>query len=212
MNVEILPAILAKNITEVREKLKCIKGLTDWVHLDVMDGRFAANASWNSPDDLMHMRVAPKIEMHLMVMSPGQVYLDWIRAGASRIVWHLEAAANHSEMIADLHRHSIEAGIAINPETSISALEPLLSSLDRVVIMANTPGASGQSFREDALEKIKALRAKWPKGVIEVDIGINPETAKKVLDAGANVLIAGSALFNAPTPQEGLEALRVAIK
>lgn len=209
--IEIIPAILAKNITEVREKMKMVEPCVQWVHLDVMDGVFVANATWNNPDDLMHMRLAAKVEMHLMVVNPENVYLGWIQAGASRIMWHLEATSRHADIAADARRRGVEVGIAINPETPVTALEPFLPLIDRVLIMANTPGASGQVLREDTLEKIQELRARWPHGTIEIDIGINPETAEKVVKAGANALVSGGFIFNAPTPEKGIEALRSAI-
>jgi ribulose-phosphate 3-epimerase len=211
MNIEIIPAILAKNITEVREKIKLVEPHVQWVHLDVMDGVFVPNVSWNNPDDLMRMRLPVKMEVHLMVAHPEEVYLNWILAGASRIVWHLEASGNHAEIAADVRRRGVEAGIAVNPETPVAALEPLLSLLDRALIMANTPGASGQALREETLEKIRVLRTMWPRGAIGVDIGITPETAAGVVEAGANALVSGGYIFNAPTPQEGIEALRTSV-
>lgn len=209
--IEIIPAILANNITEVREKIKSVETSVEWVHLDVMDGVFVPNATWNNPADLMHMRLSTKVEMHLMVADPASVYLDWILAGASRIMWHFEATQDHSAIAADIHRRGVEAGIAVNPETPIATLEPFLFLVDRVIIMANTPGASGQAFKEETLEKIKALRELWPDGTIGVDIGVMPETASSAARAGANALISGSYIFSSGDPLNALENLRAAL-
>lgn len=208
MAIEVIPAILAQNITEVREKMKLIAGVADWVHLDVMDGIFVASTSWNNPDDLMHMRLPVKIEMHLMVASPEEVYLDWIRAGASRIIWHIEINANHGEIAADTRCRGVKAGIALNPETPVAAVEPLLPAIDMVLLMANAPGFGGQEFLGETLDRIAALRALWPEGTIGVDIGITPKTAPRAVRAGANVLIAGSAVFGSEDPVKALEHLR----
>lgn len=207
-NIEIIPAILAKNITEVREKLKLVEGVADWVHLDVMDGIFVPNTAWNNPADLMRMRLPMKIEMHLMVAKPEEVYLDWIRAGASRIIWHIEINADHGEIAADTRRRGVKAGIALNPETPVTAVERLLPAIDEVLLMANVPGFGGQEFLGETLERIAALRALWPEGTIGVDIGITPETAPRAVRAGANVLIAGSAVFGSKDPVKALEHLR----
>lgn len=208
MKTEIIPAILARNVTEVREKIKLIQSAADWVHLDVMDGVFVPNMTWNNPDDLMHMRLPVKIEMHLMVANPEEVCLDWIRAGASRIIWHVEIKADHREIAADTRRRGVEAGIALNPETPVAAVEPLLPAIDMVLLMANTPGFGGQEFLGETLDRIAALRALWPEGTIGVDIGITPETAPRAVRAGANILIAGSAVFGSKDPVNALEHLR----
>lgn len=210
-NIEIIPAILAQNITEVREKIKSVETSVEWIHLDVMDGKFVANATWNNPADLMHMRLPAKVEMHLMVANPESVYLDWILAGASRIIWHFEATQDHSAIAADVHRRGVEAGIAVNPETPIAMLEPFLSLVDLVIIMANTPGASGQAFKEETLEKIRVLRELWPDGTIGVDIGVTPGTASRAARAGANVLISGSYIFSSGDPLNALECLRAVL-
>lgn len=209
--VEIIPAILAQNITEVQEKIKQVQTHVEWVHLDIMDGKFVPNTTWNNPTDLMHMRLPLKIEAHLMVVEPERVYLDWVLAGASRIIWHYEATDKHGDIAADIRRRGAQAGIALNPETPVAEVDLLKASLDMILLMANTPGSGGQEFREETLEKIRALRGEWPEGIIGVDVGINSETAQKAVRAGANVLVAGNYIFGAENPARAIEDLKAAL-
>lgn len=207
-NISIIPAIIARNITEVQVKIKQVQAHAQWVHLDIMDGKFVPNTTWNNPNELMHMRLPLKVEVHLMVEKPEDVYLDWVLAGASRIIWHYEATTKHSDIAADVRRRGVETGIALNPETSVDAVNPLTSEVDMILLMANTPGFGGQEFLEETPEKISALRAQWPEGIIGVDIGINPETAQKAVGVGADVLIAGSYIFGADDPLMALDELK----
>lgn len=209
---EIIPAILARNITEVQEKIKLVQDHVQWVHLDIMDGKFVPNTTWNNPTELMHMRLPLKVEVHLMVEKPEDVYLDWILAGAARIIWHWEATDKHTEIARDICRRGVQAGIALNPGTPADVLNHLLiSEINMVLVMANAPGFGGQEFREETLEKIKTLRACWPEGIIGVDIGVNPETAPKAVVAGANVLVAGSYIFGVEDPLTAIERLKAAL-
>lgn len=210
-HVEILPAILVKNSAEFHEKLRIIEPHVSWAHLDVMDGKFVPNVTWGDPGDLMHTRTSLHIEAHLMVERPEAAYRDWILAGARRLVWHYEATRQHRDIAQDIRARGAQAGIALNPETGLDAVTPLLSEIDMVLIMANTPGFGGQEFRPETPEKIRALRRLWPDGMIGVDIGVRLETARAAVEAGADILVAGSFVFNSESPAKAIEELRASL-
>ena len=199
MQIEIIPTILVKTFDEVKEKIKQVENLVDWVQLDIMDGVFVDNKTWNNPSDLRGFKTRVKLEAHLMVEKPEEVINDWLKI-VDRVIVHYEAANNISE--------GKRIGLAINPETPIDVVKPFLNNLDLVLIMTVKPGWGGQKFQERTLDKIKALRKLWPDGNIEVDGGINAETAKKTIKAGANLICSGSYIFNSKDIKKAIETLK----
>jgi len=205
--IEIIPAIIAKDFQELAEKIKKIKPFFNWAQLDVMDGKFVENATWNNPQELpvLTENSSPlKFEAHLMVEKPEDVIDDWLKSGVKRIIFHYEATGKYQEIIDKIHQAGLEVGIALNPETPIDVLEPFLkvssfkfqvSGLDLILIMTVNPGRAGQKFLEEILPKIRGLREKYQNVKIGVDGGINKETASKVIQAGADVLAVGSGIF-----------------
>ena len=196
--IEIIPTILVKSFKEVKERIGKVENYVDWVQLDVMDGRFVDNATWNSPKDLKDFKTRVKLEAHLMIERPEEKIDNWLET-VDRIIIHYEACNNPKDLIEKVHSKEKQIGLAINPETSIDVVKPFLNDVDLVLIMTVNPGKGGQEFKDEVLSKIETLRRLWPNGNIEVDGGINNENIKKVVEAGANLICVGTYIFN-PSP------------
>ncbi len=205
--IEIIPTILVKSFKEVKERIRKVENYANWVQLDIMDGRFVDNTTWNSPKDLKNFKTRVKLEAHLMIQKPGEVIDNWLDV-VDRVIIHYEASNNIEDLIKRARSKNKQIGLAINPETSIEVVNPFLprttrgrgkKDLDLVLIMTVNPGKGGQEFKDEVLTKIETLRMNWPDGNIEVDGGINPETSKKTINAGANLICAGTYIFN-PSP------------
>lgn len=199
---EIIPAILGEDFTQVKEKLEKVKGLTEWVSLDVVDGRFAEPLSWGAGIDhhlhLWEPTELPKIEMHLMIENPKAWLADWISTSVERILIHAEVEGDKHTLLKQIKSAGIQAGIVLKYETPVEVADEYINEVDVVQLMSiNTLGAHGAQFEEGIYEKIKALRAKHPNITIQIDGGVSLENAKKLIDAGANNLIIGSALWSA---------------
>lgn len=216
--IEVIPAIIARDFQELEEKISKVKSFVNWVQLDVMDGKFVENTTWNNPEELPKLTEnypLLKLEAHLMVEKPEYVIDDWIKSGVKRIIFHYEATGKHREIIDKIRNAGLEAGVAINPETPIDALDflPITSyqAPITILIMSVHPGKSGQKFLEETLPKIKNLRGKYPNVKIGVDGGINLETAGPAIQAGADVLFIGSGIFEGDV-EENIKLLKNAIK
>jgi ribulose-phosphate 3-epimerase len=162
---------------------------------------------------LKNLETSLKLEAHLMVKNPELVIDDWIESGVKRIIFHFEATKYHQEIIKKIQEAGLEAGIAINPETPIEVLDRFLRVTGyglriTILIMAVEPGWGGQEFLEETLVKIKRLREAYENVNIEVDGGINLETAPKVIQVGANILASGSVIFESEDIQQTIEALK----
>lgn len=198
--IKIIPAIIAKDFKELKEKIKLVEPYVDWTQLDIMDGKFVDNTTWNNPSELSGFQTQAKLEAHLMIEKPEEHIDKWIKSGVSRIIFHYEATDKHQEVFKKIQNADLEAGLAINPKTSISVLDDLLQipsykSQVTVLIMTVEPGRGGQEFLEETLGKIKNLRDKYKNVKIGADGGINLETAPKIIEAGADFLSIGSAIF-----------------
>ncbi len=200
----IAPSLLSMDFTKTLTQLDEIKqSHATWLHFDVMDGHFVPNLSFG-PDICKQIRLNSDLfmDVHIMVSDPNTFSDVFIEAGADLITFHLEACKNDEEVIQiidKIHAKNVKVGISIKPSTNINELLPFLDKIDLVLIMSVNPGYGGQSFMLNALDKISLLRntidTKHLNVLIEVDGGINHETAKLVLDAGADVLVAGSYIF-----------------
>ncbi|MBU1289739.1 ribulose-phosphate 3-epimerase [Patescibacteria group bacterium] len=208
--IQVIPAIIAKDFEELKDKIKQIEPFVEWAQLDVMDGKFVDNITWNHPSDLKKLKTNLKLEAHLMVEKPEDVIDSWIKSGVKRIIIHYEATKKLGEVIKKIQDAGLEASIAINPETSANELSPFLnvSSILSVLIMTVRPGRGGQEFIEATLGKIRALRERDENVKIEVDGGINLETAQKVVRAGADILAVGSAIFKSEDIKKSIEELK----
>ncbi len=211
--VEIIPAILAKDFEEIREQILKVEPYVNWVQVDVSDGKFAANATWNNPEDLKGLDARIFLEVHLMISDPARYIDQWIDSGAKRIIIHVEAVKGKlnqavNNMIKKAHKAGIAFGIAINPESPLSVIEDLILKVDLVLLLAVSPGFGGQKFKEIVLEKIKSLQKTFPKVKIEVDGGINPKTGRKCIEAGADILVSGSYIFGSKDIKKTIKKLR----
>jgi len=206
--IEVVPTIIAKDFDELKEKVKKVEPYVEWVQLDVMDGKFVENLTWNKPSDLKGLETNLKLEVHLMVEKPEEVIDDWIKSGIKRLIIHYEATEETGQIIERVKESGLEVGLAINPETSIEGISPFVKQLDVVLVMTVNPGQGGQKFLQETLWKIERLRERYPNVNIGVDGGINLETAPRVIQAGANVLASGSAIFKSDNIEETIKQLK----
>lgn len=200
----IAPSLLSMDFTQTLTQLDEIKqSHATWLHFDVMDGHFVPNLSFG-PDICKQIRLNSDLfmDVHIMVSDPNYFSDVFIEAGADLITFHLETCKNDDEVIKlidKIHAKNVKVGLSIKPSTDVKELLPYLDKIDLVLIMSVNPGYGGQSFMLNAIDKISLLRktidSKQLNVLIEIDGGINHETAQLVLDAGADVLVAGSYIF-----------------
>lgn len=207
MKSEIIPTILVKTFKEVKDRIRAVEKYVKWVQLDVMDGIFVKNKTWNEPLDLRRFKTRAKLEAHLMVSKPEKVIDDWLEA-TDRIIVHFEACDNLKEVIKKVHKKRKEIGVALNPETHPVVLEPFLKDLDLVLLMSVQPGLGGQKFKERVLEKAKFLKARKFKGNIEIDGGINDKNIKKIVKSGINLICVGNYISKSKNIKQAIENLK----
>ncbi|HBM46056.1 MAG: ribulose-phosphate 3-epimerase [Parcubacteria group bacterium GW2011_GWF2_38_76] len=208
--MEIVPAIIGKNIKEIEDRVTKVLGEVKWIQIDVMDGIFTPQKSWpyteGAISDLAKIDAIrsdeQKIEIHLMVQDPEKVISEFVEYGADRIVFHYEATKNYSEIINFLENEEVEVAVSIMMSTPISAIDELIGEIDSVQFMSiDNIGSYGQPFNELVLDRIKDTKEKYPGLSISVDGGVSLENAKSLIDAGAEDLIIGSAIFGKDNPK-----------
>ena len=192
--VEIIPAILSKTAADYHRKFKVIEPLTEWIQIDIVDNKFARNLTIG-PKVVSSFLTAKKLEIQLMVDYIEDWIDPFIKLRAARIIVPYESCRDPLGIIHHLRLHGVEIGFSIDPETPSSRLQHLIDKLDTVLLLSVYPGFSGQHFVHNTLRKIEHLRQMRPDIVVEVDGGIEPGTARKCAEVGANILIAGSFVF-----------------
>jgi ribulose-phosphate 3-epimerase len=214
MPVQVAPSILSADFAALGDAVRAVeRGGADLIHVDVMDGHFVPNITIG-PLVVQAMKrvVNVPLDVHLMIQDPDRYVADFARAGASMISVHVEVLPHLHRTLQYIHTFGIKAGVAINPSTPVGALEEVAGDLDFVLVMSVNPGFGGQTFIPRSESKIKAVRAlldaAGSAAPIEVDGGIGPSNAARVVAAGAEILVAGNAIFGAPDPAEATRALR----
>lgn len=196
--IQIIPAILATNEQEYKDKLEKINGSQSlkggWIQIDLMDTKFVQNKSI-SPDLISKFPTDLKLEAHLMVEYPENWIDELIKVDVDKIIFPVEDFEGIKERIEHIKNHNVKVGLSINPETDVDMLNEFISTIDSVLVMSVNPGFGGQEFIEKSLERVKVLRVKYKDLVIGVDGGINKGVVSKLVDAGASYLVIGSHLL-----------------
>lgn len=208
MEMKISPSMLASDYANLEAELKKCES-AELIHLDVMDGHFVPNISIGAPVIKAMKRVCSvPFDVHLMISDPLKYIEDFADAGADIITFHAECESDINETINKILECGCKAALAVKPATPVEAVYPYIDKLSMVLVMTVEPGFGGQSFMENMMPKIERLRADFPDIDIQVDGGVNAETIKACARAGANVFVAGSAVFKSENPQETIALLK----
>ena len=210
----IAPSVLAADFANLQRDIELINGSqADWIHVDIMDGSFVPNISFGLPVCEAIQRHAEKpMDVHLMIEKPERYLKSFRDAGASVLSVHYEACNHLHRTLQEIKGLGCKAGVALNPHTSVGLLEDILLDIDVVLIMSVNPGFGGQSFIENTYRKVskikKMIEDAGSHALIEIDGGVNSGNARSLLNAGADVLVAGSFVFNSPNPQNTIRDLK----
>lgn len=214
MQTIIAPSILSADFAQLATAIEIIdKSVAEFVHIDVMDGRFVPNITFGMPViKAIRSYTKKTFDVHLMIVEPEKYIMDFKNAGADLLTVHYEASIHLHRTIQVIKNNGMRAGVAINPHTSVSVLSDILEEIDLVCLMSVNPGFGGQSFIERTYEKIEMLKElaykRNPNLLIEIDGGVNLSNAQKLINCGANVLVAGNAIFNTEYPIETISAFK----
>lgn len=201
----VIPVINCLDSECVKDKLKTIQKLgSPWVHIDIADGKFAPVMTWNKPAELVSNL---NVEVHLMVQDPEVAIRDWLKMGAKRIIVHVETIRDFNFLKNECTTSGTQLMLALKPDTSIESLSSYLTQIDFIQILAVNPGWAGQKFQTSVLGKIKFLKKSKPQIKIEIDGGINPETARLVKMVGADIIVSANYIFSHQNPEAAIREL-----
>ncbi|MDP3468250.1 MAG: ribulose-phosphate 3-epimerase [Daejeonella sp.] len=210
----IAPSVLSADFANLQTDIEMInRSQADWFHIDIMDGVFVPNISFGFPVLKAIQKHASKpLDVHLMIVDPDRYLLDFKKAGAENITVHIEACTHLHRTLHAIKDLGCRAGVAVNPHTPVTLLEDILEDIDLICLMSVNPGFGGQKFIENTYKKIRTLRS-MASGrndtlLIEIDGGVSNQNALKLIHAGADVLVAGNAVFSATDPISEISALK----
>ena len=208
------PSLLAADFLHLDSDIEMInRSEAEWLHLDVMDGVFVPNISFGFPVlEAVAKKCTKALDVHFMIVHPEQYIKQTAKLGAMMMNVHYEACTHLHRTIQEIHDAGMKAGVTLNPSTPVCVLEDIIKDLDMVLLMSVNPGFGGQTFIENTIDKVKRLRQlieeKGSKALIEVDGGVQSETAPRLVAAGVDVLVSGSYVFKSATPEAVIHSLR----